>query len=83
MPPSPSIPPLQVHNLPQFVGSFKASLGATSFGSLKLSGVTTYLAAEQVAIRNELQAFIVNASRLVNPIKPKQSAAAACLPTHP
>lgn len=57
-----------MHNLPQFVGDFKAQLSATSFGSLKLSGVQTSLAGEQVAIRNELQAHIVNASRLHIPV---------------
>ena len=37
-----------VHNLPQFVGKFKEELGATSFGSLKLSAINTSIAAEQV-----------------------------------
>eukprot|EP00729_Bicosta_minor_P012314 gene12314-21796_t len=57
-----------VHNLPQFQGDFKAKLGTTSFGSLKLSGVSTDYAGVQVAIRNELQAFVVNASRLHIPV---------------
>ena len=57
-----------VHNLPQFTGDFKADLGKTSFGSLKLSGIETDSAEEQVALRNELQAFIVNASRLNIPV---------------
>ena len=57
-----------VHNLPQFTGDFKADLGKTSFGSLKLSGIETDSAKEQVALRNELQAFIVNASRLSIPV---------------
>ena len=35
-----------VHNLPQFVGDFKKSLGATSFGSLKLSAISTRVALE-------------------------------------
>jgi beta-glucosidase len=57
-----------VHNLPQFTGDFKKDLGKTSFGSLKLSGIQTDVAAEQVATRNELQAYIVNASRLRIPV---------------
>ena len=40
-----------VHNLPQFTGDFKADLGKTSFGSLKLSGIETDSAEDQVALR--------------------------------
>jgi beta-glucosidase-like glycosyl hydrolase len=57
-----------VHNLPEFVGDFKKSLGKTSFGSLKLSAIDTQIASEQVAIRNELQAFVVNSSLLHIPV---------------
>ena len=56
------------HDIPKFTGALKADLGATSFGSLKLSGVATQLAGEQVALRNELQAFVLNASRLSIPL---------------
>ena len=45
-----------VHNIPQFVGAFKKKLGESSFGSLKLSAISTRVATEQVAIRNQLQA---------------------------
>ena len=57
-----------VHNLPQFIGDFKENLSSTSFGSLKLSGISTQVAAEQVSIRNGLQAYIVNKSRLSIPV---------------
>jgi beta-glucosidase len=57
-----------VHNLPEFKGAFKADLGKTSFGSLKLSGVQTDKASEQISLRNELQAFIINTSRLSIPV---------------
>jgi len=56
------------HNIPMFKDALKADLGSTSFGSLKLSGVTTQLAGVQVALRNELQAFVLNASRLSIPL---------------
>ena len=57
-----------VHNLPQFVGDFKKSLGKTGFGSLKLSAISAQKATDQVAIRNSLQAFVVNSSRLSIPV---------------
>jgi beta-glucosidase len=57
-----------VHNLPEFKGAWKVDLGNTSFGSLKLSGIQTDKSAEQISVRNELQAFIINASRLSIPV---------------
>ncbi len=57
-----------VHNLKEFHGTFKEELGSTSFGSLKLSGIDTDVAGQQVALRNQLQKFIINASRLSIPV---------------